>query len=435
MDILNQFSSKNDLFKESMYSILKQMTFKVHKLIEPNYYGFDCFAKMGINDDIPTVVEFFYASKSRQVISTTKIKQLINNIVLAHKKLSSLKILLVTNSYFKKSDFDISSISEKAKFEIWDKSKLDQLMKEYPLDFYTFSNSKKGLSKYITKEVIENRSVLNVEMFKLEALSKKVSLVLGAGVSKELGGLDLNELTQLMLTSLPKNYLANKDGVLDLIGKSTLSTIHFVKENIGPKKYGYAIYKSLYGHQKHSIDDQDTTLYALSELLYRYPDIDSVITFNFDNYLEQALVKRGVPFKYLFTHEDFLNKSLPIYHVHGFLPNDAVNISDYVDSIILSEEDFFKLYSDNNAWQVSIQLEKYKDDLCLFVGSSLRDYNLKRCLQITKQKYKRHYAIMSKRECQTLTDMLVVNRYFNLFNIEIIWVDGHSQIPEILKRF
>jgi hypothetical protein len=435
MDILNQSSLKSDLFKESMYSILKQMTFKAHKSIEPNYFGFDCFAKFGINDDISTVVEFIYVENPNQTVSVSIVNTLISNILKAHKNLLKLKILIITNSELSKSSFK-NGTCPNCNFEIWDKKELHALMKEYPLDFYTFTNTLHGLKKYLTNDKISAKAQLNIEMFKEEAEHKRVSLVLGAGVSKEYGGLDLNELTNSLIDYLPADYLDNREAVLDLIGKSTLSTIHFVKENVGIEKYGEALYKSLYGDNKKSIADDKTTLFQVASLIARHKELDSIITFNFDDYLEQILVNnRKVNFKYLYQKEDFLDGSLPIFHVHGFLPKNAVNIADYVNTIILSEDDFFRLYSDNNNWQVAVQLEKYKDNLCLFIGSSLRDYNLKRCLQITKQKYKRHYAIMAKRSVKTLNDMMVINRYYNLFNVEIIWVDSHDQIAPLLEEF
>ena len=142
-------NAKENLFKESVFSVLKQMCFKMNKKIEPNYYGFDCFAKKGINDDVPTVVQINFMENRSNVFSKNEFELFITNILAAHKNLSRIKILIIVNKTISKNKLDKIITNEKrVHIEIWDGSYLSVLEKEYPLDFFTYSNDTKSIKKY-----------------------------------------------------------------------------------------------------------------------------------------------------------------------------------------------------------------------------------------------------------------------------------------------
>ena len=67
------------------------------------------------------------------------------------------------------------------------------------------------------------------------------------------------------------------------------------------------------------------------------------------------------------SNENYYENFLPIYHVHGYLPYGVKDkeMIDGADTIVLSEDDYFKLYNNSNHWQVAIQLQSFKDDVCL----------------------------------------------------------------------
>jgi hypothetical protein len=115
------------------------------------------------------------------------------------------------------------------------------------------------------------------------------------------------------------------------------------------------------------------------------PNIDSIISYNFDDILEQRLSKVGVPVPYKPIYGIGMNPNghLPIYHVHGYLPHEG-NISDN-NQITFGESIYHKQYIDIYSWNNIVQINKFRDSNCIFIGSSLTDPNIRRLLDIAKR--------------------------------------------------
>jgi len=77
-----------------------------------------------------------------------------------------------------------------------------------------------------------------------------------------------------------------------------------------------------------------------------------------------------------------LPNEIGIYHVHGFLPRKDEIKTD--NKITLSEDIYHAQYNDIYSWQNLVQLDKYQNCVCLFIGISLTDPNLRRLLDIAK---------------------------------------------------
>lgn len=165
------------------------------------------------------------------------------------------------------------------------------------------------------------------------------------------------------------------------------------------------------------------------------------------------------------------NDELPIYHVHGYLPRKG-KLSE-INNITFGESVYHQQYNDTYSWNNITQINKFRDNTCLFIGSSLTDPNMRRLLDIAQQQRGQnrqgyHYMFRKKydvNEIETRLQELLrsnsnlmgskVETSMNLnetveiltdiiekfeendslsFGVRTIWVDNYSDIPLILEQ-
>jgi hypothetical protein len=202
------------------------------------------------------------------------------------------------------------------------------------------------------------------------------------------------------------------------------------------------------------------------------PNLDSIITYNYDDILEGHLTEMDIDIPYKTISKVGVRNApgeLPIFHVHGFLPRKG-KLDDNAN-VTLSEDIYHKQYTDTYSWNNMVQLNKFRDCTCLFLGLSLSDPNLRRLLDIAKIQRGNedtfHVSIRKKYDTETLQkalskilednpDLLDQKSKANLkldesvkylvqvieqfetkddlsFGISTIWVKDYSEIPNILK--
>ena len=264
----------------------------------------------------------------------------------------------------------------------------------------------------------------------------EITIVLGTGVSVPFGALSWNKLVNYMYERLNTEKFDNEIKAFEKIGNDNLCRVQYIKLELLKDKlyYSKTLYNGLYSNYLVEKDYSHTSLYVISDLL-NGNKIRKVITYNYDNYLEKILINRNINYSLMTSNEDYYKDFIPIYHVHGYLPKEVSDeeMMYYANEIVLSEDDYFRLYNNSNHWQVAIQLQSFKDDVCLFIGNSITDYNEKRILNYTKQKFKKHFAIFV-RDSLSISDILKISNYYlKICNIEIIWANSIDDISEMIK--
>lgn len=260
----------------------------------------------------------------------------------------------------------------------------------------------------------------------------KTDLVMGAGINKDYGAKDWQELISALSE---KSY----DG-----GKSSFSqTKHYVGDDLFTppslfKTQGFNTYQSLV-HELYEFEtakdfsDPSSTLYRCVEFIEHHPGIN-VITYNYDTNLEYLLKKKSLLYCSTYDDSSFSAEEAvaTIYHVHGLLPYGGAEQKRFTSSLIFNESDYYYLYNNPYSWNVAKQLHDFKFNTCLFIGISLKDPDMKRLLELARNPLKFNFIFLKREKGYREKVFADISSYFFTFDLILIWVDEYSQIGEIL---
>jgi hypothetical protein len=226
-----------------------------------------------------------------------------------------------------------------------------------------------------------------------------IMLILGAGASAERGLLTWNALLQeLMLETIQarSNENAIQSRVLawafqlifdpnPLVAARYLK--RFYRRGSDPLEFLKQVRDRLYTGL---IEPAQTGLLAEIRRLCMAPGIahklKGVITYNFDDLLEEELLSRGegIAFRPIYQPGEHAHPNeLPIFHVHGYLPRRKELTG--ANEVVFSEEFYHEQYGDVYRWSNLVQINAFAENNCLFVGSSLTDPNQRRLLEVAKK--------------------------------------------------
>lgn len=375
---------------------------------------------------------------------------------------------------------------------------IDNELFEYP-DISNISNSNiknylksidKGLEKKKQPPALAFQDQLGKLIHSFEG--KDLTLVVGAGISADYDLPDWNTLLQELISNLSENNGEPQSGEVsylisriytELFPGNSLITARYLNQIFQEQnpdaelKFERKVREMLY---ENIVEDWNSPL--VEEIVYacleKEGDLDSIITFNYDDILEEACENiRGnnrAKVKYNSVYHDAIKPkkdTLSIYHVHGFLPREK-RIT-YKNKITLSENVYHDQYHNTYSWNNIVQINKYRDKTCLFIGLSFTDPNLRRLLDISvtqkgdyieedyhfviKKRYDRQNTLRKIRGILELNPDIInpkpetrlsleeVNHQLvdlietfeendaKSFGISTIWIEDFNQIPSILK--
>jgi len=307
---------------------------------------------------------------------------------------------------------------------------------------------------------------------------EKLVLVLGAGVSMGFGLPNWDTLLQkLMITTIEKER--NVSTVLSKIFTSVFSPSpliagRYLQKFYEDKKMSFeeAVHKVLYEQldiQKDSLLMDEIVNFCASP--GKSPNLDSIISYNFDDILEQRLsmINIEVPHTPIYGIGMNSDGTLPIYHVHGYLPHKEKLTKQH--QITFGESIYHKQYIDIYSWNNIVQINKFRESNCLFIGSSLTDPNIRRLLDIAKKQkgendeshfifkmrhkeenVKRRLEVLLKENKEILDEKSKADLNFDdtvkfliniierfeesdteSFGVKTIWINDWNDIPAIMK--
>ncbi|MDC9724086.1 MAG: SIR2 family protein [Urechidicola sp.] len=314
----------------------------------------------------------------------------------------------------------------------------------------------------------------------LRSLYKKgqFSFFLGAGVSSSAGMPDWNTLLNSLFVTYLTNEFDNESKINDLDIKQIVNRLNEIDEPSALMAARY-LRKGLDNSTRESQEFTNTitnNLYKLrdsnkridSELIKSIVElcmplrtgakVKSVVTYNFDDLIERQLTVQSIQHHSIYSDNEFTDPDeLPIFHVHGFLPENTDKYESLDKStLVFSEEGYHLIYSDSYHWSNLVQLSNLRDNHCLMVGLSMTDPNLRRLLDIASRNTDktRHFTFMKRLTVEDFTiekEKEIINnidgakkfldRHHNLneeimreLGVSIIWYTDYKEIPEILRR-
>ena len=252
-----------------------------------------------------------------------------------------------------------------------------------------------------------------------------VTLFLGAGVSIDAKLPSWDSLLERIVASLNAGGATlSYDSVSKDAGKSTLITARALRMASAGVPFENVVKHALYATSAQKSDLVDSLVAAIEQKGSR---ITGVITYNFDNVLENNLSK---PFCSV-TDENRINPgTFPIFHVHGFIPDSASMPSS---QIVFSEEAYHEVYKHSYHWSNIEQMHALANTSCCFIGLSMIDPNLRRLLDIASERDKDfyHYAFLRRPEFE---DPDTVDKMLTELHVKVIWYMRFSQLPKMIKR-
>lgn len=283
----------------------------------------------------------------------------------------------------------------------------------------SYDDAFENLFRFISDHavVINEKTVNNLSYLNTKYRNGELTLFCGSGISAGSG----LPTWEVLIHSLIKETSGNKNGtlgetgdeddqdnILKLIPTVFQTSYTVLGQYIQDKQIKSGSEKAFYDNLRSKLypDTEKTsngTLDAIVSLCKGNESkgkLNSIITLNYDDLLEQGLLKNGVKNFIPVTEEGqwFSPGCLPIFHVHGFLPRDGD--LETCSNVVFGESTYHAMYNDPYCWQNRIQMDYLCRNTCLFIGMSMYDPNLRRLLSIARQKcegFQGYHYIIKKR--------------------------------------
>jgi hypothetical protein len=291
-------------------------------------------------------------------------------------------------------------------------------------------------------------SFLGNEMQPIEELKElyrndNLCLFIGAGVSISCGLPSWHQLAEkVVVRTWPtaSHFSAAFDNLPHVFARrymsrqSPLDLMRAVREHLGDK-FNDTVFDALYDKAPATSD----LVAALGEMRR----VRRICCFNFDDLLEDALIKQEIRPLTEGDEYDALTRQPLVFHPHGFLPRTNWQESRR-KPIVLSEDDYHDLYADPYSWANLVQLGLLMNHSALFVGCSLTDPNMRRLLDAFKGTHFRHkhYGFFEEPETVNYGWAISESPAFRSWaerglldrGVTPLWVNDFAEIPAVLHE-
>ncbi|OIJ39077.1 hypothetical protein BK820_01960 [Acinetobacter sp. LCT-H3] len=482
-DIINNFDSENsknsyrdlNFFLEKLLEHYFEKNNKEYYKLDNPIFPFDYIVETNLNNDLatPTVVEL------KIIPSSIAVKKVLEKFLLFKEKFHPEPRSIIIISTLNESEIEKFNRNKDYDFpyKLYGKNFINELIND---DIEYSKNLLINLYNIKFEEILSNNNQnwkdersKQIEQLKLKYKEGNFSLLLGAGVSCDA---KLPSWEQLISSLLIKYFSETQNAD----NKFSQKSINEISENFKDNYFNSALLSARYLKKSLTKNNEPSDKFKniIHEILYKTNTInrnsklievigrlciptrlrahvDSIVTYNFDDLIEQKLKKLNLHHHVIPNAlETYSIKELPIYHVHGFIPENPNNYDDYVgNEIVFSEDGYHKMYSDSYHWSNLVQLTHLREKSCLMIGLSMDDPNLRRLLDIVSNPSveSKHYAILKRVKQDSLISERSTEEEINLaknflqshhhlqeaifkdLGVNIIWYEEYSDIPDILE--
>ncbi len=479
-------------FETFIFNLLKfhiEQQGKMFSVIENPRGNSDIYAEEGFDSFMgPTFIDIKYNLHNIPV--RIMIRQYINKFIRLEMPIFSnfliISLRAIPEITISRIIDELLSINPELKVTIWGPKEISRLVNKHKAKSVEIANNlfSLRLENVVTKEAgdWEKERDEKIDLLKESYERSQFSMFLGAGVSSSAGMPDWNTLLNSLFVSYLTQELNQQTNISDEDIKQIVKRLNTIDE---PSALMAARYLRK-GLSKQTSEIKEFTK-AITENLYKLRDtakkldsdlitsisnlcmprrtgarVKTVITYNFDDLLERQLTAKSIQHHSIYTeNEAFDPDELPIYHVHGFLPQNTVKYEGLEKStLVFSEEGYHQIYTDAYHWSNLVQLANLRENNCLMIGLSMTDPNLRRLLDISARNIDRprHYAFMKRLSIDNFAfsngnDIKIqhvknisgaeefLNRHHKLneeimkeLGVSIIWYASYDEIPEILNK-
>ena len=445
-----------------------------------NTVDFDAFAPNGFDEfDTPTFIEFTSSASIKKILWRLNVfrnNQLKDN----SSQLLIVSLRPLTSKTMEQMIQETSNI--KYPITIWGPKEIEIIANQNVDEVRKIGDNlfTLRLESALNKEQENWKDKRNkiINDVKASYESGQFSLFLGAGVSSSAGLPDwdtlLNSLFVSLLTSELDQHKKIESSEISSIVKrlrevdepSALMSARYIRKGMAnsgtteQSQFIETVTNQLYElrNKRRSLDSKLIKSIAAMCMPGRTgAKVKSVVTYNFDDLIERELINREIVHRTIFEEIEIPSpEELPLYHVHGFLPEDRTQYSNLDRStLVFSEEGYHKIYSEPYHWSNLVQLNNLKESTCIMIGLSMTDPNLRRLLEIAAMSIDKpkHYAFMqridmdefSKEDSKKIvsaplgTIKTFLDRHHSLneevlkeLGVHIIWYENYDDIPKIL---
>lgn len=441
--------------------------------------AYDAIAPEGFGDiPGPVAIEIVRSLNPNRII-----KELQRHLGSSQDGVSSLLLISIGSHPVNAKEFIAKVFPNTKNIILWGQNEIQDLINRHP-----------KVSAEVADNLISNRFRVALEgkdedwkeqrktviaAIRENYMSGRFSMLLGAGVSSSAGLPDWDTLlNSLFVSMLTEDGMGGKNADPDQIssivkrlrqidGPSALMLARYIRKGIAADsqseqgKFIKAVTEQLYGlrNKKHSISSPLIKSIAnLCAPSRTGAKVKAVLTYNFDDLLEREIKARGLFYRSIFEEVELASpEELPIYHVHGFLPEDRDEYQNINKAtLVFSEEGYHQIYREAYHWSNLIQLNSLKETSCLMVGLSLTDPNLRRLLEISAKSIDKpkHFAFMKRITYESFSmdgeksvvraPSGIVKRFLDRHHklnegvlrelgVNIIWYEQYDEIPTLLQ--